>query len=809
MPINITIVESKFYNQYKNSTDYFSNLLDFTDNLAASVMENIKVVQTIDVNWTHKASQGNKIIVSGGGTVFRRENGSYFDDSFRKGDLVQVSSSGQFLIDDLTDDVMTFAVNTGQPDDAYEVLTLTGVTALKALVYNFGLIDNNESFNISSKVSGNDQGYYAAGIGEGATRSTAFVDMQRLGSPRDWQTGNIARVRFVEDTAKFAQRFEIEHEFMVVPYYLDGQINNLKDNVIPDLLNGENSLKYVYEPKFRTVISNPNAEKAVQKEDNLGSVAWFNENFNGFQNNYKINSVSYQDANTGVSADGILITSKTTVTIEIEKTNGNFGSDKYGVYVSYLPEQEEYTNTVITDLKENFIYDNAIVDTLFPVGVNGQTFITQFNATNSSTNINTLTFDVEYSMAQKMRLSEKNAESPANYLIGVQVGERISSSGNSDRVMLLAEVNNYDESADIEGLLDFPKFDILTHEKPLSSSNGTSDVIAWDEDGVLVDYRFKLNLNKDAVLNSLSFLLVAYDPGTKKYFELDKYDYNIFPAIVSGGVQQLILDDTRGYILKQGDQFNDVKLNVGSNFSNFQSYEGVIGQKFSWQDWIENLDVDTIFFDSTKPNNNFNLKSSNYSFLNGYEIKLAFLGNVFGTSDMGVSGFTDYLALSPALTIYDYGKDGNVTPIWSETIETFDATGTNNLSLAILSGQDTLFRSTWTNSGGAVTSLDEIWGINRIEETNQLGFAITEMSSLNLPSSNQLLKPKNGLTLLDVQLVGGNVVFECLIDGSLAQSGVSYNLSTRIQADNAIIIGKRTEQKALKETEQGVLKIIE
>ena len=409
-----------------------------------------------------------------------------------------------------------------------------------------------------------------------------------------------------------------------------------------------------------------------------------------------------------------------------------------------------------------------------------------------------------------MRLAEKNSESPANYLIAVQLGNVFLSSANSDRAMLLADVNNYDESADIEGLLDFTTFDILTHEKPLISGNGTTNVTAWDEDGILLDYRFNLNLNKSAVLNSLKAMLVAYDPATKKYFELDTYDYNIFPSIVSGGVQQLILDDTRGYILKQGDQFNDVKLSVSDNFSNFQNYNGVIAQKFSWQDWIENLDVDTIFFDSTKPNNNFNLKSSNYSFLNGYEIKLAFLGNVFGTSDMGVSGFTDYLALSPALTIYDYKKDGNVTPIWSETIETFDATGTNNLSGAILSGQDTLFRSVWTNSGGAVTSLDEIWGINRIEETNQIGFGITEMSSLNLPATNQLLKPKNGLTLLDVQLVGGSVVFECIIDGSLTQSGVSYNLSTRIQSDNAPLpVAKKTEQKALKETEQGVLKIIE
>ena len=178
--------------------------------------------------------------------------------------------------------------------------------------------------------------------------------------------------------------------------------------------------------------------------------------------------------------------------------------------------------------------------------------------------------------------------------------------------------------------------------------------------------------------------------------------------------------------------------------------------------------------------------------MNGYEIRLAFFGNVFGTSDLGVSGLTDYLTLSPSLTVYDYENDENVTPVWSETIETFDASGTNNLGGAILTGQDTLFRSTWVNSGGAVTSLTGLWGINRIEETNQIGFSITEMSTLNEPSSSQLLKAKSGFTLCDIQIVGGNVVLECLIDGNIAQSGIEYNLSTRIQDDNFTVVGKLT-----------------
>jgi hypothetical protein len=61
-----------------------------------------------------------------------------------------------------------------------------------------------------------------------------------------------------------------------------------------------------------------------------------------------------------------------------------------------------------------------------------------------------------------------------------------------------------------------------------------------------------------------------------------------------------------------------------------------------------------------------------------------------------------------------------------------------------------------------------------------------------------------------MQIVGGLVVMECLIDGSVVQPNVNYNLSTRIQDDNIVIIGgKETEAGVLKDTEQSVQKIIE
>ena len=59
------------------------------------------------------------------------------------------------------------------------------------------------------------------------------------------------------------------------------------------------------------------------------------------------------------------------------------------------------------------------------------------------------------------------------------------------------------------------------------------------------------------------------------------------------------------------------------------------------------------------------------------------LANVFGVGAGGlISGNTDYLFNSPKITLYDYTKDGNVIPVWSCDIETFETVNNTNLIVA-------------------------------------------------------------------------------------------------------------------------------
>ena len=801
MGVEVNIVESKFLNQFQNGDDFLDSTGDTTPNLAASVMEKMKIIQQVDVSWDSEASESDRFDVDATNlTLIRTGSGSFINDGFSVGDkfdLLQDYDDTQVFdfqgeITSVSDSTIIFTVISGTPSSTvlgYINAGIRGLTPLEGLIYNFGLIDNNANFSITSNATGSDQGYYAAGIGadSGSGRSTSFVDLQRLGSNKDWITGS-AKCRYVSNPSTYVQRFEIEHEFTVVPYYKEGELENLQDNVIPDLLAGLNSLKYVYEPKFRTTISNPNTEKSVRLERNLGSVAWFNENFNGFNNNYQVNSISYKEAATSNSADGVIIGSKTEVRVEVKNLVGDWisGGERAGVYVSYLPNQDEYENTTLTDFNENFLYDNALNNEGLTAVDGSNNIISNFRILPLDDDELTLIFDVEYSSLQKAFLSQRNSEEDIYFIIGVQLGDATLSSGNSDRVTLLADVNTYDESADIPDLIVNPSFNLFPYKEVVGVDTGFTSLVQWNEDGFTMQGSFDLNLNKDAVLNTLEFRLVAENSTIGSFFELDSFVFNVANPVVVNGVQQFNLVTTRGYNLEAGSQFNDVSLTNGGLSAGLQTYNLRFSQKISWQDWIANNLVDSVFYDNSKINDNFNDKSSNYSDLNGYNIKLSMFSNLSGTSDLGVGGITDYHILTSPITVYDYDLDGNTIPEWSGTIQTFNPVNSTDLDGAILTSQDTLFKITWVNVNGAITDLTDITAIHRIEETNQNGYDIDEVGTLySFPSSNRII-PKSGFTNLDMYLDSGNVITECLINGSQLNTGIGYNLSGKIEVESTV-----------------------
>jgi hypothetical protein len=789
MPVELIIQNNEYLNQYKNGETFASSTSDVTYNLAGCVMEKIQYSSTMDVSWFFQATEFDTMEIELTGTTdlirFKKTSGSFVDDGFSIGDdidMIGEYGGTNYVIDgDVTviqNDWMYVQFTATVPftqSGTSSAFLLQGKSSLTALVYSFGLIDNNENFNTNSKISNNNQSFYVNALVTGVAQT-----MTKQGNFQDWITGSVTCEKQTNPST-YVQRFEIIHNFIVNPFYLDGELTHLQNNTIPSLYSGLNSLKHVVKADFRIGLSNPNTSKIGTMDSILGSTGYFNENMNGFNNIYSISSVTYEDP-AASSADGILTADTTTIRVKIAKSGGSFTtSDKVGAFVSYLPPSSDYQNK-LTDVEENFVYDNAfcLADGT-PVANTG--VIDSVTATVNAGDID-LVIVTSYSSVQQAYIAT-NAD--PYFLLAIQVGDVSLTNPNSDRVMLIADALPFDTSADISGLIILNDLRHFGHDMVIGTDVGYTSYKGWNEDGVAITFDFDLDLNKNARLDSLKIKLQAIEVTTLESFDLDSYEFDL-GNVVAGGVQQFNVNDTRGYTLAAGSQFNEVTLQTNSQVGGLQNYSGTFGQKLSWQEWIQNLDVDQVFYDNTEPNDNFNYKSSNYTnLINNYIIVIAIEANVYGEdSTLGTSGNTDYKLLARPITIYDYDEDDlSPSPRFTGTIETFTADGVTNLGGAIqTNGDDTLVKTTWVDNTFTFVSLWNYYGWHNVEPVNAQGYAIEELSSINTPPSGQLPIPNPPATLLSLSIVSGDCVMTSLIDGSAINPNINYKLSSRIQSPN-------------------------
>lgn len=788
MGVSVQVSNAKFYKQWVNDSSFASDLTNFTQNLAGNVMQKIKVVQDVAVSWETTTQGGVEWNIAIAGRFFREDAGSFNTDGFMAGDTALWYENGVYManitINSISTDGKTlyYTLNSGSVTNG-EHPYLVGITPLTSLIYSFGLIENNGNYETNNLVTNESQGFYSTGeVGDDdgmGGRLTTWVDMEGLGIPNSWESGS-ARVKFVNSSTGFGttyQKFQIEHIF-IIPFFRVQDLSDLQNGIAPDYLKNNQSLKYAFDVDFRTVISNPNTGKRTTYKDNLGSVGFFGETFNGFDSNYELISVDYQDS-LSASLDGLIPSDTTQVTVVIEKIVGNFAAnDAVGVYVAYLPQLQSEVENTITDFETNFMYDNIFCK-INGLAQGGGGILDNAQAVAVGNTV-TITFETTYSTAQQLRLSALS-----NYILAFEVGDSTKTAGNSDAV-ILHTVNTFDVSADIPDLITNFDMAIYPHTEYFAGG-GFTDFKGWVEDGLALNGSFEIDLDLEAIINSFNIYLIAYNSTSNSYFVLDQFNIplgSIGSATAFGYTYQIInTNTTRGYQLVSGSEKNGVSLilDVGSGGTSTPLYEFTFAQKIKWQDWLKNNDVNNIFYNALKPQNNLNFKSSNYSNIFGYKIQMMFEINMAGVNALGVSGNTDYRYFTPNLRIYDYDLDSYTTPRFTQVIETFHPTTLADLGGAILVGEDTLFKTTWTDTWGAITDITNFWGIHRIEESGGVG-NIYELSSYETNElTNNLLKPISG-NYLTKTLTAGKLVTTCYIDGTKLANGVNYDISARIDS---------------------------
>jgi len=775
MPVRIDIFDFKCFNQLRNGENFDQNLSDFTPNLVGNIGEKIAISYQANVYLSAFAGSTEEWDMQN--TLFEivRSSGSFLEDDIQVGyefgffpdwlnrktgaseyigAVIYVSSDGTTLrYTIVTGTPVTVGVNSNVGLVFWQ--DSRPVNRNTALFLKFGLIENDETFNYLSKTTEALQVYY---VGE-LIRGGGFKDSEPLGSIRDWVTGKV-EIEFVSGEPDFgAAEYQIKQEFVLNPFYILSFREFIDSGTIPEILAGDSSLKYAAELDFRKTLTDTGSSK-IQSFDGLdGFVGWYGENFNGLNNDYQIKSITYEEAIGGDPLDGININVSTKAIITVENIGGAITDYSCSTYLIKIPKSEDDYIGTTTDMLENFLFKSEIVSSPDTSSANVTTSLVTGDLV--------IEYTIDYLTAEKLQLTTDD-----EYMLLVQVEDPTIAVGNSDRVMLIAALRNY---VDIDFLADFINIDsynFLQHGLVLGVDDGVIAPITSNEDGILLDAVFGANTVRNVVINAITAKLIAFNVAENKSFEIDLYSFNIGELILSGGVQQIEVDTTRGYALPVGDNFNLVKVATGSQSGDFRQYSLQLGQKIKWQDAAPNPGVDSVFFDSTQPNNNLNKKSSNYSDKQSYDIRLALVFNVTGLDDLGRSITGDFVNLGGLINVEDYDESEDAV---TGVIQTFDLETGNSLDGDILyNGKDTLFKAVFQDVSG------QDYGIHRIEPSQSQGDGIIELSSITLPATNSLLKPLDGETLLKFTPSGSIVTTECLIDGSLITEGLSYKLSARI-----------------------------
>ena len=785
MPEIIQVTSRKFFNQLTNGEDFTLNTSDFATHLLGSIGEKQKADITFTISWKSSSSPYNQFVVDFSTNTITRQSGSFIDDGFKIGDLFDAANNDPAIVNYLAIDggTITFIDDTtiiysGGTEIAtyttFGYMNINGRTALTGIKLFYGICENSLPATFLSKFDNSSQGFYASGLTTSPTAAT------KLGLPNSWVFNDVVEVYKVSSTT-YTQTFRFTHVFTVTPFFLDGEQNNIEDIIDPSYFAQNESLKYVFRADINTVLSNPNTIHSFTDDLLLGEVAYYNENFNGFLNDFSTSQLQFS---SGASlSDGVLIQDETEVYFTLESSSGIFSDTNTQVVVGffYLAPQSEYSNTVATNGQENFIfYSKLVTADASPTPVD-EGIMTDISAQFIDANTIDITFFIEFTATQKARLT-----TGGKYCIFVITEDHTKTAVLSNKVNLIVEVNNFDLYTDVPSLMTFERKSLQwIHPLDPFVSSGFTSLRMWNEDAFITRAvaRLYYSTYSGANITDITGRLIGYNTADERWFELDSYSFDLSSVQTISGVQQMAINTPRAFLLPTGDPYLNAQINMGTALlNNYQDYEIYIPWKVRYEDFIANPNVPSDFFDSAETNNNQNYKASNYKLSPDWVV-----GVVYDiTINNGVAGVdTLYRWHFATNSLHDYDEDGNAPAEWSCVINLYResnnaliSTGSTGL---ILEDENTIIEAVFTPVSGAGYLLNP-WAALRMEVLNSGYLSIFELSSVTGRDylANSPLIPLD--TYVKTVIVQGATEVKVYgrIDASKIDPSQTYKISARL-----------------------------
>jgi len=667
----------------------------------------------------------------------------------------------------------------------------------QGIEFHYGHISNDDvdSGNLSSFIDGSQTKL----ICENTDTLTGWQPMEAIGNQSGLaiDSGNWV---YLGKTGDNTYRYTLSINFMIASFFED--LNNFENNEAPSVVFDAASLtdnfKVIGYPEW----NNPNTriESKISDTKRLGNTGWFNENFNGLEDNFEISDVQYFDNATGTPTNAISYGSETKVVATIKGVqNIAAGLTKCSYGFSWLTNDEEaYKNN------EFPFHKNMRMNTALGVGsgafvvssfIDSSTYsgydpdngermdVREIRFSQSGTDI---IFEAVFSPTTAFKnFIDAQSEENRKYILWVSIADRTLVTNFTDRVSKLVDYSTMELF--VPPLGEYSPMQIDFYEHPQDggsvSENCSNDMIV--EDDILAKIRFKVDISQP-IPEAIQFNIESKNSITGEKVEFQKVKVNLTGyANDSAGVPQWNYNDVRGFKLENGNNKNWVKvqrepsLDSGSEYG----YVAYFGFKIRWEDWILKNPMPSAFFDLAELNNGFNNDWYHALITAGWE----FLFTVY--LDVTIDGQIGRYVNEKLFVFKDYFSNAGITAEWKfyrDSDNTLISAGIDpdtGLPLGVLiAGEQVRVETIFTRTSGAWAGLTGVYGVSCLEVYHGSGqFDFRQLSSIWGSEPDNPLIPLVGETKLKLTLISPTELkMECLVEPSLLQDATKFKHSARI-----------------------------
>lgn len=601
-------------------------------------------------------------------------------------------------------------------------------------------------------------------------------------------------------------KYRITTDFMLASIF--EQPSNLEDLVAPSTLFNAGSLTDNFEVIVYPEWNNPNTviKNNLDHTERLGNTGWFNENFNGLDNNFNVESVLYYD-DDGNPLTELDYASPVNVKVIVSGIDNLTTLSEFGIGFAWIPQNEEDYHNKMTPFHKNLfintgrIYTDGLNDS-FNLNENVGTTIFDGSTYNdakmdlqASNNILVVqggsdVVEIKARFipnAQFFQMFENKSENDRKYLMWLSVSDQQQQINFSDRVSLLIDYKDMIKTIPPAGPLPGMTNRFIEHPQD-ENSVGVEKYFGFIEDDVLARMNFKIDTTDNKFIRSFTFGYEVVNTETGAVYILENYPINVSNIpIGSDGIQNINVDDIRGFKLENGNNKNFVKVlrDLPNDNGNEKAFLCYFATKLRWEDWLNRDGVPLEFYDNTKQNDGYHNDWVDY-------LRAGNVGehkfNFFVFTDVDDNGEFKRHKNTFELTFNDYDENLNI----QTDHRYFRDSDNTDLTIGIdpesgkplgvlLDNEPTRIEITYTHLTEdfditkmyAVTTMEVDKGAGRMEHR--------QLSSVWGSENDNFLIPLTGETRLKFEQLASNVVkATCLVDPNKLTDALRYKVSGRI-----------------------------